>query len=610
MMRRHHLVRIPARLSGLVLATLIPLSASAWQQNQRLWSAPWSWMGPAPAAQAGYSVSSGGDVNGDGIDDIAFSAPFDTTGGEYGTIYIVFGSALGWQPELPLAGSGIASFKGENVGDHPGWSVAIVPSINGDVYDDLVIGAPANDDAEEDAGKVYIVFGKETGWGQEISLSTADASYLGEDYGHRAGHVVASAGDVNGDGKGDILIGAPMAGTGKVYLLLGKGTGWAHGVSLANADASCVGEADATGMGRAGFTVAGVPDLNSDGRDEILIGAPKYSPDWDDFFIGKAYLILGRATGWMINESLANADKSFLGAVAGDEMGSCVSAAGDIDNDGKGDFLISTPIGTGSVYVWRGASLAAWGQDTPPTAATTQIVGSYASTGAALCSLGDVNGDSYDDFAVGAPDWGAGYGKAYAVFGRAAANWPAALDIETAEGGWQGVGHKDWAGRGVAGGDVNGDGLADLILGVDGSPFAGYDAGLIYVIPSNYGSDDTPPAGVSGFQAQVDLVDSLMALSWNTVTVDVNGGPEDMLFYRALRYRYPSATLQEQLPAIIHPQHALVDSGWTPWSTAQTDTTSFYDEYDYYRVLAVDKTGNASNLSARVSVFQVIADIP
>jgi hypothetical protein len=291
-----------------------------------------------------------------------------------------------------------------------------------------------------------------------------------------------------------------------------------------------------------------------------------------------------------------------------------------VDNDNKGDFLLSSPLGTGNVYLFRGSSLTAWGQDTPPSAANTHIVGAYASTGDAVAGLGDVNGDPYDDFAIGAPDYGAGYGKAYAVLGRSAGNWPSELDIESAEGGWQGVGHKDWAGRDVTGGDLNDDGLADLIIGVDGSPFAGFEAGLVYVVPSDYGADDIPPTMVTGFQAQVDLADSIATLSWNTVTVDENGGPEQVLFYRALRYRYPSSALHAQLPAILHPQHAAVDTGWVPWFNEGVidtlDATAPYDslrqkvEYDYYRLLAIDETGNASDLTPWMSIFDVDTNIP
>lgn len=594
------------------LAFLVSLSsaAAAWKPDERLWSAPWSWTGPGATARAGYAVASGGDLNGDGIDDVVCAAPFDAEGGERGSVYVVFGSALGWRPELTLSGPGIARFKGEAVGDHPGWSLAIVPSVNGDAFDDVVIGAPDNDQAGQGAGKVYVVFGKASGWAQDVSLATSDASFLGEGPGHKAGLSVASAGDVNGDGLGDFVVGAPLAPRGRTYLVLGTTTGWANSVSLADADGSFLGELDVTGMSQAGFCVSGVHDLNGDNRDEILIGAPKYTPDWDAMLVGKAYLILGRSSGWVQGDTLSHADKSFLGASQGDEYGRTLGGVGDVDGDGRGDFLISATGGTGSVYLFRGVSFGLWGQNTAPSEANSRIIGAYVSTGNALAGLGDVNGDPYDDFAIGAPDYGAGFGKAYAVLGRAAAGWPPEIDIETVEGGWQGVGHKDWAGRAVAGGDINHDGLADLIIGVDGSPFAGFDAGMVYAVPSNYGADDTPPATVSGFHAQVDLVDSSATIVWNPVTIDENGNPEETLFYRVLRYRYPSPVLRAQLPAVLSPQHGTTDLSWVPWSAAQSDTTAFYDQYDYYLLLAIDATGNASAPTARLSVFQVPTELP
>ena len=174
--------------SILLIALLVPVIVWAWEQDQYLWSAPWSWQGPIPKAKFGLSVASGGDVNGDGIDDLVCAAPFDSTGGvELGTVFVIFGTASGWQPELNVSDVAAASFRGEAYGDHPGGSeeggaqgVAIVPSLNDDPYDDIVIAASGSDEAGPSFGKVYIIFGKQTGWGMNVSLSSADASFVCE----------------------------------------------------------------------------------------------------------------------------------------------------------------------------------------------------------------------------------------------------------------------------------------------------------------------------------------------------------------------------------------------------------------------------------------------
>ena len=587
----------------ILLLLLIPAILGAWEQNQRFWSMPWSWKGPVPNARIGYSVSAGGDLNHDDIADIAFSAPFDSSGGsELGTIYVAAGNSDGWQPEQDVTTATVASFKGEASGDHPGWSVAIVPSINGDTYDDLIIGAPDNDEAGSDAGKIYIFFGDNTWWGHDVSLATADASFIGEAAGNKAGHIVASAGDVNNDGKNDFIIGAPFAGSGRVYLILGKNSGWNDSVSLSSADAIFIGENDQFNLTRAGFSISGVADLNGDNRDEILIGAPKYSPDFTFMFIGKAYLVLGKATGWSQNDTLSNADYSFLGSVAGDELGTTVAYAGDIDDDNTGDFLVSSPVGTGNVYAFLGTSVGSWGDDTPITSADVRMIGASASTGDAMAMLGDVDGDGIDDFGIGAPDFGAGYGKAYAILGRT--TWPSEIQLENSEGGWQGVGHKDWAGRSITGGDVNDDGLADLIVGVDGSPFAGFDAGLVYGMPSNYGADQVAPAAIIDLTATYDLNDHA-TLSWTGVTVDELGGAEETLFYRVLRFHHkftePVGTFVRRLPSVIHPTVAISDT---------VDVLGEVDDFYYYHVFSVDTSGNMSVFSNGTGEFDYSSDIP
>lgn len=595
----------------LVTISLLALGATAWEQDQHTWSAPWSWLSLIPEAKLGLCVASGGDVNGDGIDDMVFAAPYDASGGvELGKIFLVFGSSAGWQPELDVVANSGASFLGEAYRDHPGGAeeggsagLAIVQSVDGDIYDDIVVASPGNDEAGVDHGKVYVIFGKETGWIKNDTLSHADVSYLGEAFlGESPRLVLSGAGDVNGDGKGDFLVGAPNIGTGKVYLILGNDSRPGASVSLIQADASFVGEMDATGLGRAGFSVSGVPDLNNDGCDEILIGAPKFSPDFGNLFLGKAYLILGKESGWSLNDTLSNADVSIIGESSGDEVGYTVRGIGDTDNDGNGDFLVSSRVDTGHVYLFLGSSISPPASNIPITSADTHILGANISTGDAMAPLGDVNSDTYDDFAIGAPFYDAGPGKVFAVFGRQI--WPSELDIEGSEGGWKGTSSKFWSGSSVAGGDVNNDGRGDLVIGAGADPFAGYDAGSVFVVPSNYGTDTTPPARTTDLDAEYDVL-GRATLSWSPVTQDTNGQPEEVLFYRVLRHKHQLVDEPEtrvyQLPAVIHPEATATDT---------VDALGDVDFFYYYRILTVDESGNVSEQSTGTGAFDFLTEYP
>ena len=160
-----------------------------------------------------------------------------------------------------------ASFWGEDADDGAGFSVAGAGDVNGDGYDDILIGARNNDDGGSNAGQTYVIFGNESGWAMDTNLSKADASFWGEDEGDRAGWSVAGAGDVNGDGYDDILIGAYYndeggSNAGQTYLVLGKPSGWSMDTDLSKADASFIGEdaGDYSGWSVAG---AGGPSTSS-----------------------------------------------------------------------------------------------------------------------------------------------------------------------------------------------------------------------------------------------------------------------------------------------------------------------------------------------------------
>ncbi|NQT29543.1 MAG: FG-GAP repeat protein, partial [Candidatus Saganbacteria bacterium] len=161
-----------------------------------------SFIGEEEYNYAGYSVSSAGDVDGDGYDDLLVGAWKNDDGGTYaGKAYLIYGPAYG-SIDLSIAD---ASFVGENSGDYAGYSVSNAGDVDGDGYDDLLMAAHYNGDGGTRAGKTYLIYGPAYG---SIDLSSADAFFIGENSYNYAGYSVSNAGDVDGDGYDDVLIGA------------------------------------------------------------------------------------------------------------------------------------------------------------------------------------------------------------------------------------------------------------------------------------------------------------------------------------------------------------------------------------------------------------------
>jgi subtilisin family serine protease len=366
---------------------------------------------------SGKSVSSAGDVNGDGYDDILIGVP------NASTVYLILGKQTGWLMDTPLNQAADASFLGN------GWlghAVSSSGDVNGDGYDDIIISAPLANGEASVAGKTYLILGKASGWAMDTDINNADASFLGEGELDKAGWSVSSSGDVNGDGYDDILIGSHTNDeggnwAGQTYLIFGKPTGWTLDTPLrTGSDASFIGE---TGY-RSGLSVSLAGDINSDGYDDILIGAPYEWPLYPDPPAGKAYLIFGKQTGWSMDTLLSTVDASFNGTEnittwGADNTGIYVSPAGDINGDGYDDFIIGDDMGSevnqsgGNLFFGRPGG---WHQNMDITEADVNINGG----GKAAFSAGDVNGDGMNDLAFGTylnDEAAFSAGKSYVMFG-------------------------------------------------------------------------------------------------------------------------------------------------------------------------------------------------
>jgi hypothetical protein len=268
-----------------------------WGRDISLGDADASFLGEAKDDRAGRSACGVGDVNADGYDDFLIGAIGNNeAGGNAGQSYLILGSpAADWGMDFDLALAD-ASFLGERPGDESGRRVAGAGDVNADGYDDFLIGASRNDQVANDAGKVYLLLGREAAdWGRDFPLRAADASFLGEGEDDQAGRRVSAAGDINDDGYADFLACAPhnsRAGdrAGVAYLFHGRPEAdWGSDLTLADADVLYLGEA---ANDRGGYDLAPAGDMDGDGIDDFLTCG--YRNDENGPQAGVAYLLYGR----------------------------------------------------------------------------------------------------------------------------------------------------------------------------------------------------------------------------------------------------------------------------------------------------------------------------
>ncbi|MDO9015958.1 MAG: FG-GAP-like repeat-containing protein [Myxococcales bacterium] len=312
-------------------------------------------------SQYGAAVATAGDTNGDGLPELLIAG----SDGTYGHVYVYRGAAADdMAPPLAVLSGGIRAAEF-------GRSVSSAGDVNGDGYADVIVGA---------ANEAYLFPGSATG--VRNAPSAVLTGLAGEDYGR----AVSGAGDVNGDGFADVLVGAPAFGgnAGRFYLYLGS----AGGILAAPA-------ATVSGAGRFGWSLACAGDVNADGYSDVIIGAP------DNANRGSTFVYLGSASSLVTSTSITHSMGANLG-----QFGFAVAGVGDVDRDGYSDVVVGAPgppISSGTAYLLSSLNYPTLQAPTIPLDPSAMAPGIGGRFGAAVSGIGDSNGDGYMDFLVGAP---------------------------------------------------------------------------------------------------------------------------------------------------------------------------------------------------------------
>lgn len=491
------------------------------------------------------------DLNGDGLADFIIGVPGDDDkAANAGRVFVSLGSLTPGSTHVLGADAATSiMIDGWAAGDLAGATVGSVADLNGDGLAEILVGAPAMDKgAALDAGVGFVLWGKAVAGGIDLGdPNTGGGSgyaIKGEAAGDAAATTILSVGDMNGDGKADLLVGAAGNDAGGVnagaaYVVWGKGTNsivQLTSVAAGTGGFKIIGEG---GGDAVGSVLAVLGDQNGDGRSEILIGVADDNTGGTN--AGAVYVVDGKATGTAVN--LANVAAGTGGykiiGVAQDDAGAAVSSAGDVNGDGRADILIGAPRSDSAYVVFGKADHL--GVNLATVAAGTGGFKIRAETAGDLDTMSvtggvDLNRDGIADYVIGASANGEGgkdAGAVYVVWGGRSGTVDLAL-VAQGIGGAKIVGAAgSLTGSHVAiGGDANGDGVADLIIGAPGT---GQKAHVLFT-PTSWQADDriygtagndVMTSGYGNYRVIGEGADVILGLNGND-SIDGAGGADSI----------------------------------------------------------------------------------
>ena len=446
--------------------------------------------GVAKSGGLGSSVSTAGDINGDGISDLVLGAWGENSKGD-GASYVIFGSRNGFLASfnlIALNGTNGFTIPGVVTDGQLGYSVSTAGDINGDNVSDLVLGASL---ANSYWGVSYVIFGSRSGFPASFNLNTLNGvngfTVPGVAWGG-LGSSVSNAGDINGDGIADLVLGALQANSGGAsYVIFGSRSGFPASFNLNILNG--VNGFTVPGVAASGWSssVSNAGDINGDGIADLVLGASRAN---------SAYVIFGSRSGFpaIFKLTTLNGTNGFTvpGVVAGGSLGYSVSTAGDMNGDNIADLVLGAPYAKSAYVIFgsRSGFPASFNLNTLNGVNGFTVPG-IGYLGWSVSAAGDINGDNLSDLVLGDPYAYSG-GTSYVIFGSRS-GFPASFNLDTLRirngvNGFtvSGIAAVGYLGNSVStAGDINGDSVSDLVLGAYNANYnstTGTAFGASYVI--------------------------------------------------------------------------------------------------------------------------------